>query len=111
MFVQSPQQIPELSHKRIQQFYIGGDFVLAISSATGVYSWGHNNCGQLARCVTPEGQYSKPQKITYLDNKNIVTACCGLQHSLALTTDGHVYAWGSNNWGQIGCGKYTNNLR
>ncbi|CAG2106101.1 unnamed protein product [Medioppia subpectinata] len=29
---------------------------------------------------------------------------CGSRHTLALTDDGRVYAWGWNNWGQIGCG-------
>ncbi len=29
-------------------------------------------------------------------------------HSLALTADGHVYAWGYNSYGQLGNGSTTN---
>ncbi len=31
--------------------------------------------------------------------------CCGSDHILCLTRNGEVYAWGRNEWGQIGCGK------
>ncbi|CAG2118995.1 unnamed protein product, partial [Medioppia subpectinata] len=33
---------------------------------------------------------------------NVVQISCGSDHTLALTSDGRVYAWGSNDWGQIG---------
>ena len=33
---------------------------------------------------------------------------CGSHHSLALTNEGDVYAWGQNNCGQIGSGTTTN---
>ncbi|CAG2169234.1 unnamed protein product [Oppiella nova] len=33
---------------------------------------------------------------------NIAYICCGGWHSLALTTDGKVYGWGDNTFGQIG---------
>ncbi|CAG2111910.1 unnamed protein product, partial [Medioppia subpectinata] len=34
----------------------------------------------------------------------IAQISCGNHHILALTSDGRVYAWGHNNWRQIGCG-------
>jgi hypothetical protein len=37
-----------------------------------------------------------------LKNENITNVCCGGRHSLALTSNGKVYAWGSNEFGQIG---------
>jgi hypothetical protein len=39
-----------------------------------------------------------------LSDLNITVIKCGAYHSLALTQSGEVYAWGSNYYGQIGCG-------
>ena len=34
--------------------------------------------------------------------ENIVAVAAGNKHSLALTADGHVYAWGDNTYDQLG---------
>jgi len=45
---------------------------------------------------------SKPELNQYLNDKHIIDTCYGCGHSLASTIDGDVYAWGRNNFGQIG---------
>lgn len=40
----------------------------------------------------------------------ILKVVCGYAHVLALTDEGEVYAWGSNNYGQLGNGTKTNKL-
>ncbi|CAG2165919.1 unnamed protein product [Oppiella nova] len=99
--IDSPQVIPELSDQRIETFFIGYDFVLAMNSANYMYSWGHNMWGQLGRDLSPKGIYVKPEKITYFDDKDIREISCGYFHSLALTSSGQVYGWGCNREGQI----------
>lgn len=37
----------------------------------------------------------------------IVQIACGIEHSIALTNDGELYAWGSNTEGQLGIGSHT----
>lgn len=37
----------------------------------------------------------------------IVQIACGVEHSMALTNDGELYAWGSNTEGQLGIGSHT----
>jgi hypothetical protein len=37
-----------------------------------------------------------------IQNEKIVSISCGIWHSLALTEDGRVFGWGSNNFGQLG---------
>jgi RCC1 and BTB domain-containing protein len=43
-----------------------------------------------------------------LIGKKVVDIACGSHHTLVLTEDGEVYAWGQNNCGQIGSGSTTN---
>ncbi|CAG2173973.1 unnamed protein product, partial [Oppiella nova] len=99
----TPQVIPQLCDKNIQEFINGWDFVLAINHMNHVFSWGHNDRGQCARDVIRlksemriQDVYLKPQNISDLNDNNIT------HHSLALTTDGQVYGWGNNYRGQIG---------
>ena len=110
MEVKTPLIIPELCGQRIQQFFNGCNFVLAMNEDNHVFSWGDNQWGQCARDVTPEGVYLKPQLISQLNDKNIAYICCGFWHSLALTTDGKAYGWGANTEGQIGCGYSENDI-
>lgn len=46
--------------------------------------------------------FKEPQKISNL--KNIIKVACGDAHTLALSEDGVVYAWGQNAYGQLGNG-------
>ena len=45
---------------------------------------------------------SQPTKITHLDGTVFHCIACGDSHSLAATAFGIVYAWGSNDHGQLG---------
>jgi alpha-tubulin suppressor-like RCC1 family protein len=38
----------------------------------------------------------------YLIDEQIINICCGKEHTLALSSDGNIYAWGLNGDGQIG---------
>ncbi|CAG2103278.1 unnamed protein product [Medioppia subpectinata] len=98
--VQSAQQIPQLSLKRIQQFAIGATFALALDATNCIYSWGKNEHGQLGRDTLHESLHAVPDKIPW--SNLIVQLCCADHHSLALTGNGRVYAWGDNRYGQVG---------
>jgi alpha-tubulin suppressor-like RCC1 family protein len=37
---------------------------------------------------------------------NVTAIACGIDHVLALKTDGTVWAWGNNRWGELGDGTY-----
>ncbi len=94
-----PLIVNDLSHK-----IIGFDncfhHVIAITEENKVYIWGFNNFGQLGN-----GTYDDcfvPHLLNELNDENITAVCCGGWHSLALTSNGKVYAWGSNRFGQIG---------
>ena len=108
--VNEPQIIPELCHKNIQQFFIGLYFTLGLSSDEKVFSWGKNNVGQLGRGLSnyifqmsKSEEYSKPEIIDF-SNVKIIHLSCRESHSLALSSDGQIYGWGDNRYGEVGCG-------
>ncbi len=85
----------------------GGDwYSLALDSAGVIYAWGQNTNGQLGDNSTTSRD--EPVVVTTagtpMAGKTIVAIAAGGGHSLALDTDGQVYAWGSNSWGQLGYG-------
>ena len=103
--VNEPQIIPELCHKNIQQFFIGGTHILGLNSDKHVYGWGGNRWGQLCRgFVSEDNEYLRPEIICF-PFESVIQISCGRRHSLALTSEGTVYGWGGNRYGEVGCGK------
>jgi len=50
----------------------------------------------------PEGAYDQAHEITTLRGFNIAKIACGDNHSLALDSEGRVFSWGDNSFGQLG---------
>ncbi|XP_076757246.1 uncharacterized protein LOC143427199 [Xylocopa sonorina] len=102
-----PKLIEELSLKDVKTFACGsGPHVLALTHGGQVYSWGHNSYCELGNGTAPQSLTPTLVK-SNLSAKCVVDVACGSHHSLALTLDGEVYAWGLNTSGQVGCGIYT----
>lgn len=76
-----------------------GSFTVALKSDGTVRTWGDNSSGQLGKGLTG-GSYNTPQLIPSLTN--IVAVSAGLNHAVALTSSGTVYACGLNSSGQLG---------
>ena len=102
--VEQTSEVTELRDKKLKEFFTDGeDFVVAISEDNRVFTWGHNNWGQLGNnCVTDRGVYHKPYAIDLTLGEDIVQICCRRHHTLLLTSSGRVYGWGRNDFGEIG---------
>ena len=79
---------------------------LAITEDGSLWSWGYNGYGQLGdgstnRRGTPLVIAQASATTKY---KEVAT---GYYHSMALTEDGRLFAWGRNNYGQVGDGSTT----
>ena len=78
-----------------------------ITTDGSLYTWGENSYGQLGNGTINErydaDTYNIPRKI--MDNVQEVSL--GNKYSAAITTDGSLYTWGSNSYGQLGDGTTT----
>ena len=89
------------------QISAGGGFMLAVDSSGAVWSWGLNDSGQLGNGTAGTGTNTDvPGRVPGLSG--IIEVAAGDETSLALRSDGTVWAWGSNAQGQLGDGTTVN---
>ena len=91
-----------------QQVIAGGNtHSLALKKDGTVWGWGNNGYGQLGNGVFLPGlsQYAPVQAKGLTGIVDIAVGCC---HSLALRSDGTVWAFGLNKDGQLGVGDTAN---
>ncbi|KAH8339599.1 hypothetical protein KR067_001005 [Drosophila pandora] len=93
--------IPELQDYVVVQIACGSRHSMALSEWGQVLSWGDNDCGQLGQ-ATDQDIVQLPKIVRQLVSKTVVQIACGNNHSLALTSCGELYSWGSNIYGQLG---------
>ncbi|KAK0066591.1 RCC1 and BTB domain-containing protein 1 [Biomphalaria pfeifferi] len=103
-----PRKIDSLCQKKVIDISFGsGPHVVALTQAGEVYSWGHNGYCQLGNGSSSPG-FIPGLVTTNVINRKVVKIACGSHHTMALLSDGEVYAWGQNNCGQVGTGSSTN---
>jgi alpha-tubulin suppressor-like RCC1 family protein len=67
---------------------------------TTLVTFGVSNFGELGQGF--KNSHATPNPVKSFYNSHVVEVSCGDVHSLALTTDGGVFSWGSNSFGQLG---------
>jgi hypothetical protein len=70
-----------------------------------LYAWGDNTFGELGDGTTT--QHDSPQPVTLATGVTATAVSAGVTFSLAIGSDGNLYAWGSNTFGQLGDGTST----
>ena len=79
--------------------------VRSIKTDGTLWGWGRNNVGQLGQSSTNPG-YSSPVQIPGTTWSKVATGTHG--NSIAIKTDGTLWAWGENTYGILGQGNRTN---
>ncbi|XP_033952996.1 RCC1 and BTB domain-containing protein 2 isoform X2 [Pseudochaenichthys georgianus] len=103
-----PRRIDVLCGKKIESLSYGtGPHVVIATTDGEVFAWGHNGYSQLGNGTTNHG-LTPALVSTNLLSKRVTEVACGSHHTIALTTDGEVFAWGYNNSGQVGSGSTAN---
>ncbi|WP_274648814.1 fibronectin type III domain-containing protein [Paenibacillus humicola] len=84
----------------------GGSHSLALKSDGTVWAWGENFYGELGD-GTPEGSSRSSSPVQVHNLSSVVAIAAGNEYSLAVKSDGTVWSWGLNTWGQLGDGSTT----
>ena len=92
----------------MQAVALGDNFMIALSSAGEVFSFGSNSAGQLG--LGHLRNVDTALRVPFTASKDTVSTltvsiksiAVGATHVLALCREGNVYAWGSNQYGQLG---------
>jgi alpha-tubulin suppressor-like RCC1 family protein len=80
---------------------------LALRNDGTLWAWGDNSYGQLGEGTTNDR--NTPGKIGNSDDTWAAVAATH-KHSLAIKTDGGLWAWGRNNYGQLGDGTIADKI-
>ena len=80
----------------------GDDHSLALGSNGTLYAWGYNGYGQLGNGTATNED--TPVTVTFPAGVSVTAISAGTNFSLALGSDGNVYAWGDGNEGALGYG-------
>lgn len=80
----------------------GKNHSLAIDERGQIWSWGWNINGQCGlENDLPQLAYNSPREVVNLNGKKCIAISAGESHSIAINSDGTVWAWGANNYGQL----------
>ncbi|GAB6022018.1 RCC1 domain-containing protein 1 [Chamberlinius hualienensis] len=111
----SPRVIECLEGIVVKQIAAGGWHSAALTNSGDLYTWGWNESGQLGRPITRNVQIHRVieydhskfsvqplPKCVELDDVIIEKVSCGGRHTLAVTKNGKMCAFGWNRYGQLG---------
>jgi alpha-tubulin suppressor-like RCC1 family protein len=80
----------------------------AVGAGGVVYAWGHNGAGQLGDGTSAPGVNDSNVPVQVSGLTNIIAVTGGNISGYAVQSDGAVWSWGSNQYGQLGDGTTTN---
>ena len=83
---------------------VGDKFIIVQTASGEIWGWGDNYAGVLGNASSSETgtNITSPVKITLPDGVTSVSVSAGADHVLMIGSDGNVYAWGNNEYGQLG---------
>ncbi len=105
-----PAPVPVPSLHEIVALGAGNTFSYAVGRDGRISGWGANNNGQLGAAPSttcylttpPDGCTRTPVPVPCVDAVRAIAG--GDRHGVALRRDGSVWAWGANDYGQLGVG-------
>ncbi|GAB2229078.1 hypothetical protein Droror1_Dr00023213 [Drosera rotundifolia] len=97
-----PQKVSSTNGTRMILVACGWRHTIAVSTTGALYTYGWSKYGQLGH-----GDFEDhliPHKLEALSGQSISQISGGWRHTMALTSEGKLYGWGWNKFGQVGVG-------
>lgn len=97
-----PQKVSSVDGDKMVMVACGWRHTISVSSLGELYTYGWSKYGQLGH-----GDFEDrlvPHRLEALHGDYISQISGGWRHTMALTTDGKLYGWGWNKFGQVGVG-------
>ncbi|KAK7097783.1 E3 ubiquitin-protein ligase HERC2-like isoform X3 [Littorina saxatilis] len=106
-----PRQITSLSQYVVKKVAVhsGGRHAMALTVDGKVFSWGEGDDGKLGH--SSRMNCETPRLIEALKSKRVRDIACGSSHSAAITSNGELYTWGLGDYGRLGHGDNTTQLK
>jgi len=101
----TPIQITGLNN--VEAISAGFGHMLALKTDGTVWTWGCNTYGQVGNGKIGTSNNRIPAQVKNLTD--VISISAGYRHSLALKSDGTVWAWGHNAFGELGDGSQNDN--
>ena len=98
-----PKKVEAFAGQRVVAVSAGRDHSLALTADGAVWSWGYGYQGRLGHGDTQSQLL--PKKVEAFAGRRVVAVSAGRDHSLALTAENAVFAWGQGGTGQLGHGE------
>ncbi|OWM76355.1 ultraviolet-B receptor UVR8 isoform X2 [Punica granatum] len=97
-----PEKVSSVHGEEMVLVACGWRHTISVSASGGLYTYGWSKYGQLG-----QGDFEDhliPHKLEALRDSFISQVSGGWRHTMALTSDGKLYGWGWNKFGQVGTG-------
>ncbi|GAB1604494.1 E3 ubiquitin-protein ligase HERC2-like [Argonauta hians] len=109
--IPTPTLVGALSQYVVKKVAVhsGGRHALALTVDGKVFSWGEGDDGKLghgnrSRCI-------RLRPVLALKSKRVRDIACGSSHSAAIISNGDLYTWGLGEYGRLGHGDTTTQLK
>lgn len=105
--VYEPKACQVFFGRGLKEITSAGEHTVFLLQDGSVYTCGSNSCGQLGH----DKPGTSPELVGALDTQKITSVSCGQAHSLAVSEQGQVFAWGAGEGGQLGLGAIETTVR
>ncbi|EEY57540.1 uncharacterized protein PITG_00097 [Phytophthora infestans T30-4] len=99
-----PQFVEALSDQQIVSVACGQYHTMVVTVSGKAFAFGKNDYGQLG-IDTMENQLAPVQVRGGLERQECLEIRCGYYHTIALCSGAHLFAFGRNDYGQLGLGR------
>ncbi|XP_013706397.1 ultraviolet-B receptor UVR8-like [Brassica napus] len=97
-----PERVTSAGAEKMSMVACGWRHTISVSYSGALYTYGWSKYGQLGHGDLED--HLIPHKLEALGSSVISQISGGWRHTMALTSDGKLYGWGWNKFGQVGVG-------